>query len=598
MVAETEGGLGGGIVPKNTHQTNSGVAGSIVGDEGSDGRTRLYLPPGHIMDVRDILTNAIRAALSTLAVDIPSETVQLERPANPEHGDWSTNVALMTAKAAGRNPRDLASDLAARLSAAPPNHVTAVEVAGPGFVNFYLDDSWLHNVLSEVVQAGEDAYARSDIADGARVIVEFVSANPTGPLHAGHGRGACYGDSVARLYERCGFDVVREFYVNDRGLQMQKFAASLAARAAGDDVQEDGYHGQYIADWAAEMPADTDPLEWGHTRALTAHRAVLEDLSINFDSWFSEQSMIATGAIDATLADLRTAGAVYEQDGAIWLRSTDHGDDKDRVLIKGDGEPTYLMPDVAYHRDKFARADLLVNVFGADHHGYVARMRAAMALLGQDPKKLQIVITQLVALQREGREVRLSKRTGEMVELAEVVAEVGADAARFTYLLLSVDSPQTFDLDLAARQVSENPVFYVQYAHARIHQIVRNAAEASIELGKVSEANLSLLTDSRELEVLRILYELPDTVERACRELAPHQITIWVRDLAASFHGFYHDCRVLGDGVEPALTVARLWLVEGARVGLSVALDLLGVGAPKEMRRDGVGGEAIDGTGG
>ena len=559
------------------------------------------------MDVRDSITDAVRSVLADLGVDPLPTTVQLERPGNPDHGDWSTNVALASAKAAGRNPRELGTQLAECLLAAPPAHVVGVEVAGPGFVNFHLADSWLHEVLADVVAAGVDGWARHDDGVGTRVIVEFVSANPTGPLHAGHGRGACYGDSVARLYDRCGYDVVREFYINDRGLQMQNFAASLAARVAGRDVPEDGYHGQYIVDWAAEMAAETsdgtgdgpggaaDPMEWGYARALASHRSVLESLSIDFDSWFSERSMIASGAIDATLADLQAVGAVYEEGGAVWLRSTDHGDDKDRVLFKSDGEPTYLMPDVAYHRDKFGRADRLVNVFGADHHGYVARMHAAMALLGHDPAELEIAITQLVSLQRDGREVRLSKRTGEMVELAEVVDEVGADAARFTYLLLSVDSPQTFDLDLVASQVNENPVFYVQYAHARIHQIVRRADEEGFGRGALADADLSLLSHPRELQVLRALHELPDIVERACREQAPHQVTTWVRDLASSFHGFYHDCRVLGEGIEPPLTVARLWLVEGARIGLAVALDLLGVGAPTEMWREDQAGEQSEG---
>jgi arginyl-tRNA synthetase len=542
------------------------------------------------MDVRDTIIDAVRAALGDLGVDPVPRVVQLERPANPDHGEWSTNVALASAKAVGRNPRELGAQLAERLEASPPNHVVGVEVAGPGFVNFHLADSWLHDVLADVVTAGTDGWARVDEGDGTRVIVEFVSANPTGPLHAGHGRGACYGDSVARLYERCGYEVVREFYINDRGLQMQNFAASLAARAAGHDVPEDGYHGQYIIDWAAEMHAESgdaaDPMEWGYARALAAHQDVLESLSIHFDSWFSERSMIASGAIDATLSNLRAAGAVFEDGGAVWLRSTEHGDDKDRVLIKSDGEPTYLMPDVAYHRDKFGRADRLVNVFGADHHGYVARMHAAMALLGHDPAELEIAITQLVNLQRDGREVRLSKRTGEMVELAEVVEEVGADAARFTYLLLSVDSSQTFDMDLVSRQVNENPVFYVQYAHARIHQIMQRATGAGIDRGSLDEADLTLLVHPRELEVLRSLHELPDVVARARRERAPHQVTTWVRDLSSSFHGFYHDCRVLGDGIDLTLTVARLWLAEGARIGLAVALDLLGVGAPTEMWRD------------
>ncbi len=538
------------------------------------------------MDVRDTLIEAVRSALADLGVEPPG-AVQLERPGNPDHGDWSTNAALACAKAAGRNPRELGTDLAARLEADPPTHVVGVEVAGPGFVNFRLADTWLHDVLRDVVVAGEDGYARHDVGAGERVNVEFVSANPTGPLHAGHGRGACYGDSVARLYERCGHPTEREFYINDRGTQMENYAASLAARAAGEEPPEGGYHGQYVVDWAAEMPADADPLEWGYARALSAHREVLEALHIRFDTWFSERSMIASGAIDATMADLRTADAVYEQDGATWLRSTDHGDDKDRVLVKGDGEYTYLLPDAAYHRDKFSRADRLVNVWGADHHGYVARMHAAMHALGHDASELEVAITQMVNLQRGGQEVRLSKRTGDIVELSEVVAEVGADAARFTYLLQSVDSPQTFDLDLVASQVNENPVFYVQYANARIHSIARRAAEAGVVPPDLADTDLTPLGHPRELRLLRALHELPDTVLRAARERAPHQVAAWVRDLAADFHGFYHDCRVMGEDVDAGVTAARLWLTEAVRVGLAVALDLLGVDAPEEMWRDG-----------
>ncbi|MBL77733.1 MAG: arginine--tRNA ligase [Acidimicrobiaceae bacterium] len=548
------------------------------------------------MDVRDTLIEAVRSALADLGVEPPG-AVQLERPGNPDHGDWSTNAALACAKAAGRNPRELGTDLAARLEADPRTHVVGVEVAGPGFVNFRLADTWLHDVLRDVVVAGEDGYARHDVGAGERVNVEFVSANPTGPLHAGHGRGACYGDSVARLYERCGHPTEREFYINDRGAQMENYAASLAARAAGEEPPEGGYHGQYVVDWAAEMPADADPLEWGYERALSAHREVLEALHIRFDTWFSERSMIASGAIDATMADLRTADAVYEQDGATWLRSTDHGDDKDRVLVKGDGEYTYLLPDAAYHRDKFSRADRLVNVWGADHHGYVARMHAAMHALGHDASELEVAITQMVNLQRGGQEVRLSKRTGDIVELSEVVAEVGADAARFTYLLQSVDSPQTFDLDLVASQVNENPVFYVQYANARIHSIARRAAEAGVVPPDLADTDLTPLGHPRELRLLRALHELPDTVLRAARERAPHQVATWVRDLAADFHGFYHDCRVMGDDVDAGVTAARLWLTEAVRVGLAVALDLLGVDAPEEMWRDGEDDE-VAGEGG
>ncbi|HIG25811.1 MAG TPA: arginine--tRNA ligase [Acidimicrobiia bacterium] len=538
------------------------------------------------MDVRQSLIEAIQDALVALGVDPLPTSIQIERPANPDHGDWSTNVALATAKNAGRNPRELAAELAEALQANPPTHVSGVEIAGPGFVNFRLADTWLHEVLTQVVTAGETDWARHTNGADTKVIVEFVSANPTGPLHAGHGRGACYGDSVARLYERCGYTVEREFYINDRGTQMQLYAASLAARAADQPVPEGGYHGQYIIDWAAEMLADADPFAWGYARALAAHRAVLEDLDIHFDTWFSERSMIDSGAINATLKDLAVAEASFEDDGATWLRSTNWGDDKDRVLVKSDGQFTYLLPDVAYHRDKFARADLLVNVWGADHHGYVPRMHAAMAALGHQSADLEVAITQMVNLQRDGVEVKLSKRTGEIVELAEVVAEVGADATRFTYLLLTIDSPQTFDLELVARQVNENPVFYVQYAHARIHSLVERAAQEGFNRLTLTDADLSLLSHPRELALLRALHELPDTVLRAANDQAPHQITTWVRDFAALFHGFYHDCRLTGEGIDPATTVARLWLAEATRIGLVVALDLLGVSAPQEMWRD------------
>jgi arginyl-tRNA synthetase len=534
--------------------------------------------------IRDQLADALRVALATLEVDPMPATIALERPARRDHGDWSSNVALATAKAAGRNPRELAQQLAEILTANPPAHVRSVEVAGPGFVNFHLAESWLHDVLVDVVEQGVDGYARLDLGEGVRVLVEFVSANPTGPLHAGHGRGAAHGDSLARLLERCGYEVSRENYLNDRGTQMAAFAASLAARKAGTKLPEDGYAGQYVVDWAAEMPEDADPLSWGETRAIEDHRQVLDALDIHFDTWFSERSLVDSAAIEATLADLRGHGVVDDADGAVWLRSTDFGDDKDRVLIRSDGEPTYLLPDIAYHRDKFARGyDLLIDVWGADHHGYVARMKAAMQAVGHDPAELEVSIVQLMTLMREGAVVRISKRTGDIVELREVIDEVGPDAARLTFLLQSVDSPQTFDLDLVASQAMENPVFYVQMAHARLRSIVRVAAERDVARRPLAEVSLDVLVHERELDVLRALSTLPDVVASACADRAPHRVTTWVRELAGTVHGFYHDCYVLGDDIPPELTQARLWLVEAATVGLAIGLDLLGVRAPESM---------------
>jgi arginyl-tRNA synthetase len=491
-------------------------------------------------------------------------------------------VALATAKRAGWNPRDLAGRIAESLNADLPAHVLSVEVAGPGFVNFRLADSWLHDVLVEVIDGGVESFARSATGVGTKVLVEFVSANPTGPLHAGHGRGAAYGDSLARILSRCGYEVSRENYLNDRGTQMQLFVASLAARQRGENVPEGGYQGQYIIDWAAEVPEGADLMEWGEARAVADHRSTLTRMNVEFDSWFSERSMVDSGAIEVTLADLRERGVVYDHEGAVWLRSTDHGDDKDRVLIKSDGEFTYLLPDIAYHRDKFTRGfDLLIDVWGADHHGYVPRMKAAMQSLGHDPAELECVIIQLVNLLKGGEPVRFSKRAGDIVELAEVLDEVGADSARLTYLLQSVDSTQTFDYDIVKSRAMDNPVFYVQMAYARIQSIFRVAEERGVV--RTDKVDRALLVHERELDILRALSELPDTVSAAAADRAPHRVATWVRELAGTVHGFYHDCYVMGDGVSAELTQARLQLVEAASVGLAIGLDLLGVSAPDQM---------------
>ncbi len=532
--------------------------------------------------MRDVLTAALRDALSQLGVEPPGE-IHLEQPARREHGDFSSNVALTSARAAGRNPRELAQQIVEVVSAAPPPHVTAVEIAGPGFVNFRLDDHWLHDLVGVVIGAGAD-YGRNDSGADRRVMVEYVSANPTGPVHAGHARGATYGDSLARLLAFCGHDVSEEFYVNDRGVQMQTFAASLAARKAGQEPPEGGYQGQYIIDWAALMPDDADPLEWGEAHAIADQQRVLGRLGVSFDTWFSERAMVATGAIEETLADLRERDMAFDADGAVWLRSTAFGDDKDRVLVKSDGEFTYLLPDIAYHRDKFARDfDLVINVWGADHHGYVPRMKAAIQALGHDPDDLEVVITQLVRLERGGEEVKISKRAGDLITLEDLIEEVGADAVRLTYLLQSVDSPQTVDLDLIIQQSNENPVFYVQMANARINSIGRVAAERGIERLPLAQVDLSLLTDDRELEILRQLFVLPEVVVLAARERAPHKVTTWVRELAGAVHGFYHDCPILSPDTPDDLRQARWWLAGAAGVGLRVGLDLLGVSAPESM---------------
>lgn len=532
--------------------------------------------------IRDALAGHLRSALADAGIQPPAE-IGLERPARREHGDWSSNVALVCAKAAGRKPRELAQQLVDALIAAPPPHVDRVELAGPGFLNFHLRHSWLHDELRAVIDAGIEGFASFDDGGGTAINVEFVSANPTGPVHAGHARGAAHGDSIARLLERCGYSVTRDFYINDRGVQMQLFGASLAARRDGREVPDGGYHGEYIVEWAADMPADDDPVKWGEARALADQREVLAAFNVEFDTWFSEKAMVLAGAIGQTLSELRDRGVVYEADGAVWLRSSDFGDDKDRVLVKSDGEPTYLLPDIAYHRDKFGRADRLINVWGADHHGYIARMRAAVQALGHDPAELEVEITQMVDLVENGEPLKLSKRAGTVIELRDIIDIAGTDAARLTYLLQSIDSRQTVDMAVVTSQGMDNPVFYVQMAHARIHGIARHASEAGVSRRPLADVDLSLLAHVRELEVLRSLSELPDIVLLACHERAPHKVTTWVRELAGAFHGFYHDCYVIGDGVVPELTQARLWLVEAARIGFAIGLDLLGVSAPASL---------------
>jgi len=537
--------------------------------------------------IQDVLRAAIGDALVALGATRPA-AIALERPARKEHGDWSTNVALATAKAAGRNPREFATALVAALEAAAVPHVSRLEVAGPGFVNFHLAPTWLHAVLADAVTAGTDGFARPDLGGGKRVNVEFVSANPTGPLHAGGGRWAAYGDALVNLLNHCGYRADREYYLNDRGVQMRLFGESLAALKAGLPVPEDGYKGQYLEEWAAEMPAGADPVEWGYDRVKRDLRETLDATGVHFDTWFSERSLVTDGAIEATLADLAARGASYVADGAVWLRSTDFGDDKDRVLVKSDGEPTYLLPDIAYHRNKFERGyEQLIDIWGADHHGYVARLRAGVQALGHDSSEVEIILGQLVSLKRGGEEVRLSKRAGTIVTLAEVVEETGVDATRLTFLLQSLDTRQTVDLAVMASKAMDNPVFYVQYAHARIAALTRQAATNGVARRPLDEVDLSLLVHERELDVLRVLSELHDTVTLACTERAPHKITTWVRELAGAFHGFYHDCRIMGEedgrAVSAELTQARLWLVEAARVGLRIGLGILGVSAPESM---------------
>ena len=436
----------------------------------------------------------------------------------------------------------------------------------------------------DVVAAGEDGYATSDLGAGERVQIEFVSANPTGPLHVGNGWLGSYGDALGRVMSRCGFEVRREYYVNDTGGQIRLLGESLLARRRGEVVPEDGYQGEYVTQLASDYDGPDDVVEAGRFAAdkiLENIRTTLDRLNICFDQWQSQAAIEESGQVGQTIELFRERGLVYEDDGALWLRSTEVGDSRDRVLIRTNGDATYLAGDLAYHRDKFLVRgfDRVIDVFGADHHGQVASLKAGVAALGVEPDRLEIRLGQLVNV--VGR--RMSKRAGNVIQLDSVIDEFGPDATRLLSLLNSIDQATTLDLDLMKRQSMENPVFYVQYAHARISSIDRKRAERGIDRVPISQADLALLVHDRELELIRCLVDLPRAIVEAAKDRAPHKVTNWVRQLAGEFHGFYHDCRVLSEEIPPELTQARLWLVEGVRIGLAIALGLLGVHAPDEM---------------
>jgi arginyl-tRNA synthetase len=540
--------------------------------------------------IRDRLANAVAGAVATVAVEqglelvADSAVVHLERPARREHGDWSTNIAMVMAKQAGTNPRALATSLVEILERSLPTHVVSVEVAGPGFVNFRLDDGWLHEALAAVLAEGVDGYARPDVGHGERIQVEFISANPTGPIHVGNGWWGSYGDALARVLARTGHFVSREYYVNDTGGQIRTLGMSLLARAHGADVPDGGYQGQYLIDLAAEYGGPDDVTaagRWAADRILDKIKATLASVGIIFDEWYSQASIEESGAVDETIALLETQGLVYQLDGATWFRSQQLGDVRDRVLRKANGDATYLAGDLAYHRDKFLVRgfDRVIDVFGADHHGQVASLMAGVEALGVDPSRLEVKLGQMVSLVDGDETVKMGKRAGNAIDLDTVINDIGPDATRILSLMSSLDQAATFDLASVREQSAENPVFYVQMASARIGGVGRKAVERNVARAPLNEIDLTLLTHPRELEVLRCLEELPE----AAVDRAPTKVTTWVRKLASNFHGFYHDCPILADDVDPAVAQARLWLVEGSHIGLAIGLDLLGVSAPEAM---------------
>ena len=546
-----------------------------------------------------LIAQALEAAAPSLGLDGELPTPELLAPKQREHGDFATNVALGLAKRAGRPPREVAQAIADALPPAP--FLEKAEVAGPGFLNLFTTDEWLHDALRDVVAQGK-AYGRAE-PHGRRVQVELVSANPTGPLTLGHARNAAIGDTLARLFEADGWSVEREYYFNDAGGQMDRFGASVEARflqLVGRDaeVPEDGYHGAYIEDLArdiletegadlADLPDEERFLRMraeGVARVLPWIEATLERFGVTFDGFFRESELAAKGEIEAALQRLREAGAAYESEGAVWFRSTEFGDDKDRVVVRSNGQHTYFGADAAYIIDKFARGFAhLVYVLGADHHGDVARMKGAAKALGYDPGALELLIYQWVSFMRDGEPVPMGKRSGNFISLDELLDEVGVDATRFHLLLFSNDATINFDIEAVKRQSMDNPVFYVQYGHARIASILAKASREGVALRPIEQVDLSLLEAGAETDLLRGLAEAPALIAYAAELRAPHRVAHAAQDLAGRFHRFYTDHRVVSDDAE--LTQARLWLASGTKQVLANLLDLLGVSAPDSMER-------------
>jgi arginyl-tRNA synthetase len=518
------------------------------------------------------------------------ETIVLERPKNRDHGDYATSIALQLAKAAGKNPRDVATLLQAEIASLAG--VAAVDIAGPGFINITLDRANQAELVRTILSGG-DKYGHGDSLKGVAINLEFISANPTGPLHLGHTRWAAVGDALGRVLKAAGASVTQEFYINDRGRQMDLFGQSVQAAALGNPIPEDGYQGDYIKDLAqivvAENPgisSSEDFREAAYKVQLTQQQTVLNTFHTTFDVWFSERSLHESGAVEHGMEKLREQGHVFEQDGAVWLRTTDFGDDKDRVLIKENGELTYFASDTAYYINKRERGnDICIYMLGADHHGYIHRLRAVAACAGDNPDyNIHVLIGQLVKIMEGGEEVKLSKRAGTIITLEELVEKVGVDAARYTLIRYPVDTPMVMDIDILRSNTNENPVYYVQYAHARIAAVLRNVAELGIPTG-LENFDPSQLTHDRENELLGTLAEFPRVVAQAAELREPHRVARYLEELAGVYHGFYADCRVLplGDEAPAPIHSARANLCAATMQVIANGLSLLGVSAPERM---------------
>jgi arginyl-tRNA synthetase len=543
----------------------------------------------------ELLKTTSAAILAERGLDAAAlpETVTVERPRNPEHGDYATNLALQLGKKVGVNPREIAGWLAEALTNA--GGISSAEVAGPGFVNLRIETSAQAVVVDNVLAAGA-SYGNSDDLDGVKVNLEFVSANPTGPIHIGGTRWAAVGDALGRLLSTQGAKVLREYYFNDHGAQIDRFARSLVAAAKGEPAPEDGYAGDYISDIAAQVVAKVPDVmseppdeqqetfrSIGVDLMFTHIRQSLHDFGTDFDVFTHEDSMHTSGRVDQAIAKLRETGSIYEKDGATWLRTTEFGDDKDRVVIKSDGNAAYIAGDLAYFLDKRQRGfDLCIYMLGADHHGYIARLKAAAAALGDDPDTVEVLIGQMVNLVRDGQPVRMSKRAGTVITLDDLVDAIGVDAARYVLIRSSVDSPIDIDLALWSSASSENPVYYVQYAHARLSALARSAAELGIA---PDTAHLDLLTHDREGTLMRSIGEFPRVLKTAASLREPHRVCRYLEDLAGDYHRFYDTCRVLpqGDEAPGDLHAARLALCAATRQVIANGLQILGVSAPERM---------------
>lgn len=541
------------------------------------------------------INNSIQQAQLADTSEIPE--IKIEIPKDKSNGDYSTNIAMVLTKIAKRNPCEIAQAIVDNLDTTKAK-VEKVAIAGPGFINFYLDNSYLTAIISEAMDKG-DKFGHTEEANGKSILVEYVSANPTGDLHIGHARNAAVGDTLSNILEAAGYQVTREYYINDAGNQITNLARSIEARyfeALGDDsfeMPEGGYHGKDIINIGKDL-ADKQPelkdlsederiktfRQLGVDYEMEKLRTDLSDFNTHFDSWFSETSLYEKGEIKKVLDKMTDLGYTYEQDGATWLRTTDFKDDKDRVLIKKDGNYTYFLPDIAYHFDKIERGnDVLINLFGADHHGYINRLKASLETFGVEKDRLEIQIMQMVRLMQDGQEVKMSKRTGNAITLREIMDEVGVDAARYFLTMRSPDTHFDFDMELAKQESQDNPVYYAQYAHARICSILKQAEERGIKPSK--EADYSYITNAKAIDLLKKLAEFETMIESSAVQRAPHRITNYIQELASHFHKFYNAEKVLTDDVEK--TTALIALINAVKITMHNALDLVGVNAPESM---------------